>query len=319
MRTKVQLEPEAQVFTEAVDQPPFWFTLSPEKGRIALDQAQSVLVSKLLVDIEDLIIKNGPSGDVSIRILRPQDSLASLPAIVYIHGGGWVFGNERTHDRLIRELVFGTRSAVVFPNYSLSPEARYPTAIEECYSVAKWVTERGEEHGLDPENMAVAGDCVGGNMAAAVTIMSKERGGPKIAMQVLFYPVTNAAFDSDSYHEFAEGFYLRRDGMMWFWNQYTTNPGERNQITASPLGASLEQLKGLPPALILTAEADVVRDEGEAYANKLRKAGVPVTAARFQGTIHDFVMLNALSNTSATRGAIALAIAWLREGFSTCR
>lgn len=319
MRTKIQLEAEVQDFLEAANEAPFLFTLSPEKGRSVLDQAQSVLVSKLPVNIEDLTIKNGPSGDVSIRILRPQDIPASLPAIVYIHGAGWMFGNERTHDRLIRELAFGAGLAVVFPKYSLSPEAKYPTAIEEIYSVAKWVAEHGEEHGLDPESMAVAGDSVGGNMAAAVTIMSKERGGPLIRLQVLFYPVTNAAFDSDSYHEFAEGFYLRRDGMMWFWNQYTTNPDERNQITASPLRASLEQLKGLPPALILTAEADVVRDEGEAYANKLREAGVRVTAARFQGTIHDFIMLNALSNTAAARGAMALATAWLRDGFSTRR
>jgi len=162
----------------------------------------------------------------------------------------------------------------------------------------------------------VAGDSVGGNMAAAVTLMSKERGGPAIQQQLLFYPVTDAAFDTESYHQFAEGYHLRRDAMMWFWDQYTTNPGERIEITASPLRASKEQLKGLPPALIITAEADVLRDEGEAYANKLQEAGVAITAVRFQGTIHDFVMLNALENSEAARGAMALAIAWLRQGFS---
>ncbi len=316
MTTRIQLEPEAQAFAEAAAKPPFLFELGPEKGRTALDEAQSDPVSSLPVDIQDLTIKNGPSGDVSIRILRPQNHSTKLPAIVYIHGAGWVFGNKHTHDRLIRELAVGAEAAVVFPEYSLSSEARYPTAIEESYSVVKWVVEHGTEYGLDHERLAVAGDSVGGNMTAAVTLLSKERGGPVIRLQLLFYPVTDAAFDTESYHQFAEGYHLRRDAMMWFWDQYTTNPGERNEITASPLRASTEQLKRLPPALVITAEADVLRDEGEAYANKLREAGVRVTAVRFQGIIHDFVMLNALENAAAARGAIALATAWLREGFS---
>jgi acetyl esterase len=201
--------------------------------------------------------------------------------------------------------------------YRLCPEVSYPTALQECYMAARWVARHGQEHGLDGQRLAVAGDSVGGNMAAAVTMLSRERGEPDIRLQLLFYPVTNAAFDTASYHQFAEGYHLRRDAMMWFWEQYTRHPGERNEITASPLRASVAQLQGLPSALIITAEADVLRDEGEAYANKLRQAGVRVTAVRFQGTIHDFVMLNALAHSAATRGAIALATAWLREGFST--
>ena len=228
-----------------------------------------------------------------------------------------LFGSKQTHDRLMRELAVGAGAAVVFPEYRLSPEAKYPTALEECYSVVQWVAGRGREHGMDPQRLAVAGDSVGGNLAAAVTLLSRERGGPDIRLQLLFYPVTDAAFDTASYRQFAEGYYLRRDAMMWFWDQYTTNPGERNQITASPLRASTEQLKGLPPALVITAEADVLRDEGEAYANKLREAGVRVMAVRFQGTIHGFVMLNALATSAAARGATGLATAWLREGFST--
>jgi len=317
MTGRIRLEPEAQAFAEAAAKPPFLFNLGPEKGRAALDEAQAGQVSTLPVDIEDLTIADGPSEQVSLRILRPPRAQAPLPVIVYIHGAGWVFGSTQTHDRLMRELAVGARAAVVFPEYRLSPEAKYPTAIEESYSVVKWVAEHGLEHGLDAERLAVAGDSVGGNMTAAVTLLSRERGGPDIRLQLLFYPVTDAAFDTASYHQFAEGFHLRRDGMMWFWDQYTSNPGERNQITASPLRASTEQLKGLPPALVITAEADVLRDEGEAYANKLREAGVRVTAVRFQGTIHDFVMLNALAHTAAARGAIALATAWLREGFST--
>src|SRR2546425_5284981 len=317
MTTRIWLEPEAQAFADAAAKPPFLFTLGPQKGRIALDEAQAGQVNKLPVDIEDLTIADGPSEQVALRILRPPHAQAPLPVIVYIHGAGWVFGSKQTHDRLMRELAVGAQAAVVFPEYRLSPEAKYPTALEECYSVVKWVAEHGRSRGLDPERLAVAGDSVGGNMTAAVTLLSRERGGPDIQLQLLFYPVTDATFDTASYHQFAEGYHLRRDAMMWFWDQYTTNPGERNQITASPLRASTEQLEGLPSALVITAEADVLRDEGEAYANKLREAGVRVTAVRFQGTIHDFVMLNALAQTAATRGAIALAKAWLREGVST--
>ncbi len=317
MTSRSRLEPEAQAFADAAAKTPFLFTLGPQKGRILLDEAQTGQVSTVPVDIEDFTIADGPSEQVPLRILRPQHAEAPLPVVVYLHGAGWVFGSKKTHDRLMRELAVGAGAAVVFPEYRLSPEAKYPTALEECYSVVKWVAECGREHGLDAERLAVAGDSVGGNMAAAVTLLSKERGRPDIKHQLLFYPVTDAAFDTASYHQFAEGYHLRRDAMMWFWDQYTRNPGERNQITASPLRASTEQLEGLPPALIITAEADVLRDEGEDYANKLREAAVRVTAVRFQGTIHDFVMLNALATSAAARGAIALATAWLREGFST--
>jgi acetyl esterase len=317
MTNRIQLEPEAQAFAEAAARSPLLFTLGPEQGRVALDEVQSDPVSKPLVDIEELTITNGSSAQVALRILRPKNTQAPLPVILYIHGAGWVFGSTQTHDRLVRELAVGAQAAVVFPVYRLCPEARYPTALEECYMAAQWVARRGQEHGLDAQRLAVAGDSVGGNMAAVVTLLSRERGGPDIRLQLLFYPVTDAAFDTASYHQFAEGYHLRRDAMMWFWEQYTRHPGERNEITVSPLRAGVEQLKGLPPALIITAEADVLRDEGEAYANKLREAGVRVTAVRFQGTIHDFVMLNALAHTAATRGAIALATAWLREGFST--
>jgi acetyl esterase len=317
MIDRIQLEPEAQVFAEAAALSPCLFTLGPHKGRLALDEMQSGTVSKPPVDMEDLTITDGPSAQVALRILRPQHAQTPLPVIVYIHGAGWVFGSTQTHDRLMRELAVGTQAAVVFPAYRLCPEVRYPTALEECYMVARWVAERGQEHGLDAARLAVAGDSVGGNMATVITLLSRERGGPDIRLQLLFYPVTDAAFDTASYHQFAEGYHLRRDAMMWFWDQYTRNPSERNEITASPLRAGVAQLKRLPPALIVTAEADVLRDEGEAYANKLREAGVRVTAARFQGTIHDFVMLNALAHSAATRGAIALATAWLREGFST--
>lgn len=301
MLKKVQLEKAAQEFAEATANPPYLFDLGPEKGREAVDEVQSDPIDKLPVDIEDIMISGGPSGQVSVRIMRPQNAPAHLPVIVYIHGAGWVFGNEHTHDRLIRELAVGAQAAIVFPNYTLSPEAKYPTAIEEIYAVVKWAAENGRENGMNPESLTIAGDSVGGNMTAAVTLMAKARGDLNIRQQLLFYPVTDASFDTESYHQFATGYFLRKDAMMWFWDQYTTNSNERAEITASPLRATTEQLQGLPPALIITAEADVLRDEGEAYANKLREAGVPVTAVRFQGIIHDFVMLNALAKTEAAR------------------
>jgi acetyl esterase/lipase len=237
--------------------------------------------------------------------------------ILYLHGAGWVFGNAHTHDRLVRELATGTHAAVVFPEYDLSPEARYPVAIEQNYTVAQWIVQHGATKGLDATRIAVAGDSVGGNMTAALTLMAKQRGDVPLVQQVLFYPVTDASFDTPSYHQFAEGYFLRRDAMQWFWDQYTTDEAERAQITASPLRAGTAQLTGLPPALVITGEADVLRDEGEAYANKLRTAGVPVTAVRYQGIIHDFVMLNALRETHAAEAAINQAVTTLRTAFGT--
>jgi acetyl esterase/lipase len=311
MTSNPVLEPDAQQFADATANPPFLFDLGPEKGRETVDEVQSGAIVKPDVEITDATVPGGPSGEVSIRILRPRGATGPLPVIVYIHGAGWVFGNAHTHDRLVRELAVGANAAVVFPNYSLSPEAKYPTAIEESYAVAKWVVEHGAEQNLDPRRVAIAGDSVGGNMTAALTLLAKHRGDVSFVQQVLFYPVTDASFDTDSYHQFAEGYFLRRDAMQWFWDQYTTDPAQRAEITASPLRAGLDELAGLPPALVITGEADVLRDEGEAYAAKLRSAGVPVTAVRYQGIIHDFVMLNALRGTHAAEAAIAQAIATL--------
>lgn len=177
----------------------------------------------------------------------------------------------------------------------------------------KKVKELGEERNWDTDNLIVAGDSVGGNMATVMTLLAKQNNGPKLSGQLLFYPVTDANFDTDSYQEFATGYFLYREGMKWFWDQYTTSESDRAEITASPLRASLDELKGLPEALVLTGEADVLRDEGEAYADKLRAAGVPVTAARYGGIIHDFVMLNVLDQTKATRAAMNQAVSWVKD------
>ncbi|MFI1506064.1 alpha/beta hydrolase [Streptomyces sp. NPDC020597] len=307
------LEPQAAAFAEATADPPYLFDLGPVEGRKAVDEVQSGEIAKPAVDEEWVTVAGGPTGTVRVRVVRPAGVEGVLPVVLYIHGAGWVFGNAHTHDRLVRELAVGAGAAVVFPEYDLSPEARYPVAIEQNFAVARWIVEQGASKDLDGARIAVAGDSVGGNMAAALTLMAKERGGVPLVQQVLFYPVTDAAFDTGSYHQFAEGYFLRRDAMQWFWDQYTTDESERAQITASPLRATPEQLKDLPPALVITGEADVLRDEGEAYGNKLREAGVPVTAVRFQGVIHDFVMLNALRPTHAAEAAINLAVGTLRD------
>ena len=239
---RVPLEPAAQEFADATANPPYLPDLGPAEGRKVVDQTQSGEIEKPDVEIEDTTVPGGPSGEVSVRILRPKGANGELPVILYTHGAGWVFGNAHTHDRLVRELAAGTGAAVVFTNYSLSPEARYPAAIEEIYAVLKWVAQHGSEKNLDGSRIAVAGDSVGGNMSAAITLMDKQRSGPKLAAQVLFYPVTDANFDTDSYHQFAEGYFLRRDAMQWFWDQYTTDENERNETTASPLRASTEEI-----------------------------------------------------------------------------
>lgn len=313
MTERISLEKAAIEFSDANAPHPRIYELPPEEGRALLEKVQESPVDKLPVDIEDLTVDTGQWGSINVRFVRPEGNTDKLPVIFYIHGAGWVFGSAQTHDKLIRELAVRTNSVVVFPEYSRSPEAKYPTAIEQSYAVLQMLSELAESKGLDLSELAVAGDSVGGNMATVMTILTKERQGLPIQKQLLFYPVTDANFTTDSYQEFAENYFLTKEGMKWFWDQYTTDDSERSEITASPLRATSEDLADLPPALILTGEADVLRDEGEAYARKLRDAGVAVTQVRFQGMIHDFVMVNSLDQTNATRAAMLLATQWLQQ------
>ena len=311
------LEPAAQAFADANAKPPFLTQLGAEKGRDVLDEVQSEPgVERPDVEVEDLEIDGGPHGHIKLRLYKPPGAVEALPVVLYLHGAGWVFGSPVSHDRLVRELCAGTGAAVVFLDYVRSPEAKYPQANEEAYAAARWIVAHGAEKGLDHERLVVAGDSCGGNMAIAVTLMAMERngaGGVRFNAQALFYPVTDASFDTPSYHEFAEGYHLRRDMMKWFWDQYTTHPAERAEITASPLRAFAEQLAGLPPALVITGEADVLRDEGEAYAHKLREAGVDVESTRYGGVIHDFLMLDATRDTHGARAARDQAVVFLKR------
>jgi acetyl esterase/lipase len=311
-RPAVVLEPASQAFVEATSTPPFIYELTPAEARKVLDDVQAEAIEKLRVDERWITVPAGV-GEVRVRIVRPPDVTGTLPAILYMHGGGWVLGNAHTHDRLVRELAVGTEAAVVFVEYERSPEAHYPVAIEQGYATAQWIVRNGSDNGLDPDRMAVAGDSVGGCMTAALALMAKERGDVRFVQQSMWYPVTDAAMDTESYEEFAEGYFLTAKGMAWFWNAYLPDLERRSEPFASPLRAADEQLHGLPPAFVIVDEADVLRDEGEAYAARLRAAGVAVTTVRYDGITHDFMMLNPLSETHATRAAVAQAISVLRD------
>lgn len=314
---KPAIEPVTQQFLNNVNSQggsPI-YKLTPTEARSVLSKVQDINVTMLSADTEDLTIPAGPKGEINIRIIRPKDNKAHLPAVMYFHGGGWILGDKDIYDRLVREISIGVQAAVVFVDYDRSPEARYPVAIEESYAATKYIFENGNDLYINSSKIAVMGDSVGGNMAAVVTMLAKERGGPKIDYQVLFYPVTDANFETESYNKFADGYWLSKEAMKWFWNAYLPDENERKKYTASPLQASIEQLKDLPPALVITNECDVLRDEGEAYAHKLIEAGVHTTAVRLLGTVHDCAMLNPLADTPAVQVAIELASIGLYKTF----
>jgi len=317
MSTAPRLEPGVQRFMDkilALGAPPI-YTLSPSEARAALSGAQPDPVSPIPVDIAERTLPVGPTGQTKIRVVRPAGVRETLPVIMYFHGGGWMLGDARTHDRLVRQLAVGARAAVVFVDYDRSPEAKYPIANEQAYAATLYVAKHESEFHVDSARLAVAGDSAGGNMAAVVALMACQRGGPAIAAQVLYYPCVDADFETASYEEFADGPWLTRTAMKWYWDNYLPEVRSRQQPTACPLRASLDQLRGLPPALVITVENDLLRDEGEAYAHKLAQADVPVTAVRCLGTIHDFLMLNPLADLPAAKSAIELTVAMLARAF----
>lgn len=277
-------------------------TLSPTDARQVLVGAQKGAklppadVSEKTISVE--------GKQIVLNIVRPAGAKGLLPAFIFVHGGGWILGDFPTHERFVRDLVAESGAAAIFVNYTPSPEARYPVAINEIYAATQWVAEHGAEIKVDGKRLAIAGNSVGGNMATVVALMAKAKGTPTLRSQVLFWPVTNANFENASYDEYATGHFLTKGMMQWFWDAYTTDPKQRQEIYSSPLLATPDQLKGLPPTLIQTAEKDVLRDEGEAYARKLDAAGVNVVVTRYNGMIHDFGLLNVLADLPATRAAL---------------
>jgi len=287
--------------------------LSPEDARkVLVDAQKSVSVDYSGIEESERTIEQD-GEQVKIHIVKPIGARPGSPVFIFIHGGGWVLGDYPTHRRLVRDLVVESGAVAVFPDYTPSPEARYPTAINQIYAVTKWVAGHGDEIGVDGKNLAVVGNSVGGNMTASVVLMAKDKKGPAIKLQVLLWPVTDANFETGSYKELGEERFLTRNMMIWFWDNYLPDKKSRKEIYASPLQAGLEQLKGLPPALVQTAENDVLRDEGEAYARKLDEAGVPVTITRYDGLIHDYGLLNPLAGIPAVKTALLQAAAVIRQ------
>lgn len=308
MKRCIPLEPAAENVCSQSANPPLIFQLPPEQGRKVLEEAQNAPVYKYPADISSECIDTGIWGTIPVYFIAPKHGNPKN-VIFYIHGAGWVFGSFHTHEKLVRELSARTDSLVVFPEYSRSPEAKYPTAIEQCYFI---LSHLKEIIGNCPP-LTVAGDSVGGNMAIAMVLMSLMRQGPDIHKLLLYYPVTNSCFDTPSYCQFATDYYLYREGMKWFWRQYTSSTKDQNQITASPLRADMDCLKYFPQTMIINGQADVLRSEGTAFGEKLRCSGVDVTAVEIQGTIHDFVMLNALDQTNACRIAMELSTEWINR------
>lgn len=334
MHCPVSLEPAALQLAARTARSPMIFSLPPEAGRAVLSQAQASPVFMYPARLCRLNADTSGFGRIPVYIVAAEDiplrplaksaaknNSAAEPAsaaqnlILYIHGGGWVFGGFDTHEALIRELAARTRSVVVFPEYSRSPEARYPVALEQCYSLLCQLPAIAEALGISlcSETVTIAGDSAGGNLAAALALLAKQRGGPFIHKQLLYYPVTDACFDTSSYRDFACGYYLYREGMRWFWEQYLPSEAQRFRITASPLKASLSELARLPQAMIVNGEADVLRDEGLAFGRRLRRAGVPVAPLLIPGALHDFVMLHALRQTEGCRCAMDSCVAWINR------
>ncbi|MBD2741920.1 alpha/beta hydrolase [Coleofasciculus sp. FACHB-1120] len=288
-------------------------TLPPLEARQVLVDAQASVAVDLsgIEESEKTITTDGYS--ITLNIVRPEGVKGTLPVFIFIHGGGWILGDYPTHKRMVRDLVVLSGFAGVFVNYTRTPDAQYPQAINEIYAATKWVAEHGEEIDVDGKNLAVVGNSVGGNMTAVTALQAKEKGGPHIKLQIMMWPIVDASFETDSYHQFGEKRFLTTPLMKWMYDMYIADPEKRQDIYASPLQATIEQLQGLPPALIQVAESDILRDGGEAYGRKLDEAGVKVTTVRYNGMIHDFGLLNGLAEVPAVRSLFVQAAAELKK------
>jgi acetyl esterase/lipase len=303
--TDPRIDPQVRSFLAGIntDSSPFWELPQPKPQQILTDlQRQTAVDMSGVTTTEQTINQDGRS--VKLYIMKPTQMSGRPGVLLFIHGGVWIVGNFENHQRLLRDLVVGSGQIGVFVEYTPLPEAKFPTQLDQCYAALQWVAQHAQEFGADGSRIAIAGNSVGGNMAAALALMSKDRNGPKISFQALLIPATDASVDTGSYREYGTGRFLARGFMKYGWDLYAPDAKTRNNPYVSPLRAGIEQLKGLPPALVITAENDPLRDEGEAYARKLKEAGVTVAAVRYNGTIHDFVLLNAIRNVPSTEAAI---------------
>ena len=307
-----KLDPKVKVILEqmeAAGNPPMSL-LTPEEVRASLDLTELAGVPEEVGKVEDRLIP-GPEGEIPVRIYTPQGQ-GPFPVLVFFHGGGWVIGNLDTVDVPCRLLTNRADCIVVSVDYRLAPEHKFPAAINDAYAAVCWVVDHASSIQADPSRVAVGGDSAGGNLAAVVTLMARDKCGPSIRFQMLIYPVTNHSYHTDSYRDNADGYYLTKDTMVWFWNHYLPHEDTGKHPYASPLLA--DNLSGLPPALVITAEFDPLRDEGESYAERLRLAGVPVVATRYNGMIHAFFWMPGVLNQGKV--AIEQAANALKKAFS---
>jgi len=312
--TDPRIDPQVRAFLADLnkDSSPFWELPQPKPQEILTGlQNQTPVDMSGVTTVEKTITQDG--RNVKLYIMTPQNVKGKPGVLFFVHGGVWIVGNFQNHQRLLRDLVVGSGQIGVFVEYTPLPEAKYPTQMEESYAALKWVAAHAADFGADGSRIAIAGNSVGGNMTAALTLMAKDQNGPKIALQVLFIPATDASVDTDSYHEFGTGRFLARAFMKYGWDLYAPDEKTRNSPYVSPLRASNEELQGLPPALVITAENDPLRDEGEAYARRLKDAGVAVIATRYNGMIHDFVLLNAIHDVPGVQAAIRQANDAIRD------
>lgn len=312
-----RIDPQVRAFLADLnkDSSPFWTLPQPKPQEILTElQSKTPVDMSGVTTVEKTISQDGRT--VKLYIMTPQHAAEKPGVLLFIHGGVWIVGNFQNHQRLLRDLVVGSGQIGVFVEYTPLPEAKYPTQLEESYAALKWVATHAGDFGADGTRIAVAGNSVGGDMTAALTLMSKDRNGPKITYQLLFIPATDASVDTGSYREFGTGRFLPRSFMKYGWDLYAPDEKTRNNPYVSPLRASGDELKGLPPALVITAENDPLRDEGEAYARKLKDAGVAVTATRYNGMIHDFVLLNAIRDVPNVEAALQQASDAIRQAMS---
>jgi acetyl esterase len=284
------LDPQSRFLLDqlAAQGGPALHEMSPAEARRAFESMRIPMPGEAVASIEDRRVP-GPAGEIPVRLYVPDDAATPSPALLYFHGGGWVIGSLETHENLCKALANRSGARVVAVDYRLAPEHCWPAAAEDCYAVTCHVAERGAALGIDGARLAVGGDSAGGNLAAVVALLARERGGPRLRHQVLIYPVTDHDFERPSYRENGRDYFLTTDAMRWFWDHYVPDRGRRDDWSAAPLRA--EKLAGLPPATVITAEYDPLRDEGEAYAERLREAGVPVNCSRYEGQIHGFVSM----------------------------
>lgn len=291
----------------------------PTLASLTVDEARQLMRDMQTAEVSGyaVTVERHEVPDFAVEVLRPAGVRGPLPVVLYMHGGGWVLGDAQTHARMMREIVLQSRAAVVFVEYGRAPEFPFPLPLEHCYQALEWVAAKGSSMGLEASRLAVAGDSAGGNLTAALALLAKERKGPAICLQALLYPVTDCDFTTGSYEEFSTGLNLDRETMRWFWDRYAAEDAVKKNPLASPLRASGDALQGLPPALVITAEYDVLRDEGEAYGRRLAEASVHVTSVRFMGTLHGFMMIDELSGDAQAVGSMQLFTARLRHALGT--